>query len=108
MLNQCSAVPLAFQVGDERFGSTPETISGRSVAARLVSAESPVVDGVSGEPLRAWNTVPSSQSRVRRFRTPFPTPRLMITVDRLKRCGRSAMHGPSFVEGSLGSGKMLM
>src|SRR6266487_4652167 len=102
MLNHCSAVPLAFHVGDERFGSTPETISGRSVAAKPVSAESPGADGVNGEPLRAWNTVPSSQSRVMRFTNLFPTPRLMITADMLRRCGRSAMQGPSFVEGSFG------
>src|SRR5437762_559016 len=107
MFKYCSAVLLLFQAGDARYGSTPGTSSGRSVAAKPVSAESPVVTSVNGAPLRAWNTVPSCQSRVNRLTKPWPAPRLITTADMLKIFGRSEMHGPSFVEGSVGFGKMF-
>ena len=49
------------------------TTKGRWVA-RPVSDRLPVVAGVSGDPLRAWKTVPICQSSVSVRRNPLPTP----------------------------------
>src|SRR5206468_558367 len=100
MLNHCSCVGVTHVRADAaRFGSIPGTMIGRWLF-RPVSAVFPVVDGVSGWPLRAWTIRPSCQLRVTTLRMPWPSPGLMSTVERLKMCGRSASHGPWFVETS--------
>ena len=107
MLNHCSAVRTAVPRRRREIRIDAGHDHRRSVAARPVSAESPVVAGVSGEPLRACNTVPSCQSRVSVFTKPVAEAPAHHHRDMLKMCGRSAAHGPSLVDGSFGSGKLL-
>src|SRR4249920_1409715 len=90
-----------FSVGLSSDGSP--TTSGRWLG-NPVSDRLPVVDGVSGAPLRDWNTRPTCQSVVSAWTNPSPTPGLCRIPDAFRMYGRSASHGPQFVLRSVGSG----
>src|SRR5205809_694801 len=88
-------------------GSPPVVVTLPKFVLANVTFGFPVVDGVSGDPLRAWNTVPNCQLFVKACTTPPPNPGLCTMTDVLEMIGRSASHGPLFVLGSFGSGYVL-